>query len=175
MTGRLAMSTLALALSLPLLAACPAGPRASPVKMGPVDTGAGSLESVRRQLQGSWDLVSLEVMAAGGTPVKVAATGHLKYDEFGNLSIDGRVTEASTGGIDPNVLNMSGRAVIDPDKHMLRFQDVNATTAAIDRPVDARIDPDKVRYYEFIGDQLKTTTKDANGATTAVATWKRTP
>ena len=78
MTGRLAMSTLALALSLPLLAACPAGPRASPVKMGPVDTGAGSLESVRRQLQGSWDLVSLEVMAAGGTPVKVAATGHLK-------------------------------------------------------------------------------------------------
>src|SRR6478672_10386082 len=124
--------TCALLLTLPVVTGCQAAPRARPVKMGPVDTGAGSLESVRRQLQGSWDLVSLEVMAAGGTPVKVAATGHLKYDEFGNLSIDGRVTEASTGGIDPNVLNMSGRAVIDPDKHMLRFQAVNATTAAID-------------------------------------------
>ena len=161
MLGRLTQLTITVLLALPILTACQAAPRGRPVKMGPVDTGAGSLESVRRQLQGSWELVTLEVMApGGGAPTKVPATGHLKYDEYGNLTIDGRVT-AAAGGVDPNVLNMSGRAVIDPDKHMLRFQDVEATTAAPDRPLDSRIDASKVRYYEFVGDQLKTTTKDA--------------
>lgn len=172
MLGRLTQLTITVLLALPILTACQAAPVGRPVKMGPVDTGAGSLESVRRQLQGSWELVTLEVMAPGGAPTKVPATGHLKYDEYGNLTMDGRVT-AAAGGVDPNVLNMSGRAVIDPDKHMIRFQDVQAKTAAEDRPLDTRIDPDKVRYYEFVGDQLKTTTKDASGATTAVATWKK--
>ena len=172
MLSRLTQVTCTVLLALPILTACQAAPRATPVKMGPVDTGAGSVESVRRQLQGSWELVTLEVMAPGGAPTKVPATGHLKYDEYGNLTIDGRVT-AAAGGVDPNVLNMSGRAVIDPDKHMLRFQDVEATTAAADRPLDSRIDASKVRYYEFVGDELKTTTKDAAGATTAIATWKR--
>jgi hypothetical protein len=172
MRNRLTPLTCALLLALPVVTGCHAAPRARPVKGGPVDTGAGSLESVRRQLQGSWELVSLEVMAPGGASTTIPATGHLRYDEFGNLTIDGRLT-ANAGGVDPNVLNMSGRAVIDPAKHMLRFQDVDARTAAEDRPLDTRIDPAKVRYYEFVGDQLKTTTKDANGATTAVATWKR--
>ncbi len=134
MLGRLTQLTITVLLALPILTACQAAPRGRPVKMGPVDTGAGSLESVRRQLQGSWELVTLEVMApGGGAPTKVPATGHLKYDEYGNLTIDGRVT-AAAGGVDPNVLNMSGRAVIDPDKHMLRFQDVEATTAAARSP-----------------------------------------
>jgi len=172
MRNRLTPLACALLLALPVVTGCQAAPRARPVKMGPVDTGAGSLESVRRQLQGSWQLVSLEVMTPGGGMTAVPATGHLKYDEYGNLTIDGRLT-AAAGGVDPNVLNMSGRAVIDPDKHMLRFQDVQARTAAEDRPLDTRIDPEKVRYFEFVGDQLKTTTKDAKGATTAVATWKK--
>jgi hypothetical protein len=172
MLSRLTPLTCTVLLALPILTACQAAPRARPVKMGAVDTGAGSLESVRRQLQGAWELVTLEVIVPGGGPTKIPATGHLKYDEFGNLTIDGRLA-AAAGGVDPNVLNMSGRAVIDPDKHMLRFEDVQATTAAADRPVDSRIDPAKVRYYEFVGDQLKTTTKDAGGATTAIATWKR--
>ena len=139
MLGRLTQLTITVLLALPILTACQAAPVGRPVKMGPVDTGAGSLESVRRQLQGSWELVTLEVMAPGGAPTKVPATGHLKYDEYGNLTMDGRVT-AAAGGVDPNVLNMSGRAVIDPDKHMIRFQDVEAKTAAEDRPLDSRID-----------------------------------
>jgi len=172
MRNRLTPLTCALLLALPIVTGCEAAPRARPVKGGPVETGAGSLESVRRQLQGSWQLVSLEVMTPGGGLATVPATGHLKYDEYGNLTIDGRLTTAAAG-VDPNVLNMSGRAVIDPDKHLLRFQDVQAKTAAEDRPLDTRIDPTKVRYFEFVGDQLKTTTKDATGATTAVATWKK--
>jgi hypothetical protein len=144
-------------------------PRVRPVKMGDVDTGANSVEAVRRQLQGTWDLVSLEVASPSG-PVKVPAKGQLKYDEYGNLAIDGNVTDPK---IDSGVLKLSGRAVIDPTKHMLRLQGVTGTTNAAEQALDSNLDPAKVRYYEFVGDLLKTTVKDASGATTATTTWKR--
>jgi hypothetical protein len=134
-----------------------------------VDTGTGSVESVRRQLQGTWDLVSLEVASPSG-PVKVPATGQLKYDEYGNLSVDGSVTDPR---IDSGVLKLSGRAIIDPAKHMLRLTNMTGTTTSAEQALDSNIDPAKVRYYEFVGDLLKTTVKDASGATTATTTWKR--
>jgi hypothetical protein len=140
--------------------------------MGDVDTGANSLEGVRRQLQGTWDLVTLEVTSPSG-PVKVPAKGRLQYDEYGNMSLTGSVTDASN--VDPNVLTISGRVVIDPTKHMFRFASVTGDTTVAEQTLDSNIDPAKVRYYEFVGDLLKTTVKDASGATTATATWKRTP
>ncbi len=146
-------------------------PRVRPVKMGDVDTGATSMEAVRRQLQGTWELVSLEVMSPGGTLAKVPARGQLTYDEFGNLQMSGTVNDPN---IDSGVLRLSGRAVIDPTKHMLRLMDVKGTTTSAEQALDSQIDPAKVRYYEFVDDLLKTTVKDAKGATTATATWKRT-
>jgi hypothetical protein len=126
---------------------------------------------VRRQLQGTWNLVTLEVTSPGGAPVKVPATGQLKYDEFGNVSMNGVVTDPK---IDSGVLKLSGRAVIDPTKNMLRFADVTGSTTTAEQALDSKVDPAKVRYYEFVGgDMLKTTVKDASGATTATATWKR--
>jgi hypothetical protein len=144
-------------------------PRVRPVKGGDVDTGLNSVEAVRRQLQGTWALVSLEVASPSG-PVKVPATGQLKYDEYGNLTIDGSVTDPR---IDSGVLKLSGRAVVDPTKHMLRLMDIKGTTTSAEQALDSNIDPAKVRYYEFDGELLKTTVKDASGATTATATWKR--
>jgi hypothetical protein len=146
-------------------------PRVRPVKGGDVDTGATSVEAVRRQLQGTWDLMSLEVPSPSG-PVKVPATGRLEYDEYGNLKIDGSVTDPR---IDSGVMKLSGRAVVDPTRHMLRLMDVKGTTTSAEQALDSNIDPAKVRYYEFDGDLLKTTVKDASGATTATATWKRVP
>jgi hypothetical protein len=95
----------------------------------------------------------------------------LTYDDFGNLTMKGTVTGSTD--IDPSALNMSGRAAIDPDRHTIRILDVTSATPD-DRRVDPSIDPKHVRHYEFVSDsELKTTVVNAEGKTTASATWKR--
>lgn len=78
-------------------AACQAAPRQRPVEMGPVDKGPGSLGAVRKQLEGTWTLVSLETYHERGPAVLVKATGQLIYDQYGNLTIKG-IVEGSGGG-----------------------------------------------------------------------------
>ena len=157
-------------LSLPWLAACPAAPRARPVKMGPVDTGAESVEAVRRQLQGTWELVSLDLYPAGGQKVTPQASGRLEYDQYGNLSMTGTIN--GDAQVDPSVLNLTGRATIDPPTHTIRFGGVAAASADAKR-LDPTLDAAHVRYYEFDGALLRTTVKNSAGATTATATWRK--
>lgn len=161
---------IAVALVLPLVQGCKAAPRVRPVKAGDVDTGAQSTEAVRRQFLGTWDLASLAVTSPAGDATPVEATGRMQYDEFGNLSMRGTIT--GNQNLDSSVLNVSGRIVIDPVTHTFRFQAVTGPDADA-RRIDPQLDAAHVRYYEFVGDQLKTTVKDAKGATTATATWKR--
>jgi hypothetical protein len=153
----------------PCLTGCQAAPRVRPVKMGPVDTGINSVESVRRQLEGTWDLVSL-VVYSGGQPQTAQAQGKLTYDKYGNMAITGTITTGPH--LEPSELNLSGRVTIDPDKKTLVFGGITSDNAD-SRRVDPKLDPSHVRYYEFENDLLKTTTKDASGATTATITWKK--
>jgi hypothetical protein len=153
-----------------LLAGCQGGPSQRPVKMGPVDTGLGSVEAVRRQLKGTWELVSLDVFSPSGEKSAAQASGRLTYDEFGNLKMTGTVTGSAT--MDPSALNLSGRVAIDPDAHTLRITSVTATSTD-DKRVDPKLDAAHVRYYSFTNDLLTTTIKNAAGAVTASATWKR--
>jgi outer membrane murein-binding lipoprotein Lpp len=153
------------------LAGCQAAPRARPIGMGPVDTGADSVEAVRRQLQGSWALVSLDIYPAGAEKVTAQASGRLTYDEHGNLTMTGTIAEGPQ--LDPSALNFSGRATIDPVTHTLRLMAIRAASTDAKR-VDPKLDASHVRYYQFAGDLLTTTIKDAKGVTTASATWKRT-
>src|SRR5262249_3628926 len=117
---------LLVAFALPLAAACQAGPRGRPVKMGPTDTGAGSVESERRRLKGTWQLASLQMLSQAGEMLVVQAQGMLTYDDFGNLTMKGTVTGSTD--IDPSALNISGRAAIDPDRHTIRILDVTSET-----------------------------------------------
>jgi hypothetical protein len=149
---------------------CHAAPRGRAVELGPVDTGAGSVEATRRHLRGTWELVTLDVYPADARPVTVQATGRLVYDEFGNLSMRGTV--AGGPAIDASVLNLTGRVVIDPDTHSLRFESITARTAD-EKRLDPQFDTRHVRYYEFVGDLLKMTTRGADGSVLAVATWRR--
>jgi len=158
------------AIALPLVLACESAPRVRAVKMGPVDTGADSVEAARRQLQGTWELVTLDLVAPGGARAAVAATGRLTYDDFGNLSMRGSVTGSRE--IEDSVLNLTGQVAIDPVAHTLRFQAVRAATAD-DRRIDPKLDASQVRYYEIAGGVLTTTIQDAAGAATAIATWKK--
>lgn len=166
------LSLLAIAAALGLLPAfgCEAAPRARPVEMGPVDTGPNSVEAVRRQLEGTWDLLSLDLYTPKGERIPAQATGRLQYDEYGNLTMRGTLTGG--GQIEESVLNVSGRAVIDPATHTLRFGGIEAPSAD-EKRIDPKLDASNVRYYEFEGDVLKTTVKGPDGTTTATATWKK--
>lgn len=152
---------------------CSAAPRQRPVKMGPVDSGAGSVESVRRQLQGRWDLVSLDTFPKpGGAAVPVKATAVLSYDEFGNLQMKGRRDDATPSdlGSEP-FLDYSGQAVIDVDKQQLQLMSVSGNLPAGQVPPE--ISFKSIRKYGFEGDLLKISTIDAQGNITATAVWKR--
>jgi hypothetical protein len=49
-----------------ITAACAASPRQRPVSAGDVDTGANSLTAARKQLEGRWTLISLDISAEDG-------------------------------------------------------------------------------------------------------------
>jgi hypothetical protein len=136
----------------------------------PVDAGAGSLEGTRKALEGSWTLVSFEVVDAKGSRQSVTASGRLTYDAFGTMTIHGVIEDPVLK--DRLVLDYEGRIVIDTVLHEFRSVDL-----ASDRPVDrdriAMISPDNVRRYELSGDSLIVTYLDGSGNPTAVARWRR--
>jgi hypothetical protein len=151
--------------------ATPAAPRSRPVKMGDVDTGAGSLESVRRQLQGTWELVSLAVVpGGGGAPVPLAARGTLTYDEYGNLTVDAHTNDpnAPQAAQSANLLSFKGRAVIDAAKSELKLMDV---TGSVDP--NTVISTERRRRFAFEGDLLQLSSLQPDGQVAATATWKR--
>jgi hypothetical protein len=150
--------------------ACAKAPSQRPVKLGPVDTGTGSIEATRRSLAGNWSLARLEVIGADSARQTVKAHGTLNYDEFGSLIINGVIDDARLANA--VVLNYTGRIVIDPAKHEFYPADFES-----DKPVEAsRIAPvslDKVRRYELAGNRFVVTYLDASGKATAVAEWSR--
>jgi hypothetical protein len=141
------------------------------VKAGDVATGAGTLESVRRQLEGKWELTSLQIVDAAGKALPVAATGRMSYDAYGNLDLDVEVTDAgalkAAGTTNAN-FDLKGRAVIDAAKSSLRIQDAVPSGGGA-----APENIERVRFYEFQGDTLTLTAKDAAGKTTGITAWKR--
>jgi hypothetical protein len=153
-----------------MLAGCSAAPRQRPVKMGPAET---NVESARRQLQGLWDLVSLDLFPKpGAAAVPVKAQAVLSYDEFGNLSMKGKVAEESRR--DPTTgafLDYSGKAVIDVTSQQLRLTGVSGNNPVEDAP--AELSFKSVRKYSIEGDLLKVSTVDTQGNITATSVWKR--
>ena len=57
------------------LAGCAAAPRQRAREGGPVDTGAGTLTSARKFLEGRWSLESFQVFPAGKPPVTIKGQG----------------------------------------------------------------------------------------------------
>ena len=144
-TRTLRRLTVAVALTT-FAAGCASAPLNKPIQGGPVDTGAGSLEAERRQLQGTWSLLSYELHNAAGVATRVDASAQLTYDDHGNLTVQGHAKDPKART--PNAeafLNYKGRAVIDPDKHELRLLDVrgNGNTSTETINIDA------VRHYQI--------------------------
>ena len=161
--------------ALVAVAACAAAPRGRPIPTTRIDSGAGTLESVRRQLEGQWDLVSLETYSKPGSkPVDVKAKALLTYDAYGNMTLKGRLDDQNYN--DPSTapfLDFSGRVVIDVPRSQLRILDASANVEVAQEALPAEVSADKVRKYTFEGDLLKLSTIDAQGNVTATATWKK--
>jgi hypothetical protein len=157
-----------------VLSSCAPAPIYKPIKGGDVDTGPGTLESVRRQFEGTWALTSYEIYQ-NGKRQRVPATAQLKYDEFSNLTIIGQVNNATASSAKPTLLNYSGRSVIDVTSHELRLLDVESTRGRLPEAVAAAADPANVRKYSIQGDVLTLTILAADGKPTAASAWKKQP
>ncbi len=149
-------------------------PRTRPVKMGPVAEGPDTLDAVRHQLEGTWTLTSVQIFPESGGPVPLKATGTLTYDDYGNLTVKAALLESATVGgelLKPSALNYTGRAVIDVANHKMVLTDLAGPAPGEKLP--ASLAADQARYYEFAGDELRLSLKDAKGRTTATLMWKK--
>jgi len=149
-------------------------PRQRPVEGGAVEAGAGSLAAVRRQLEGTWNLVSADVLSAAGVKTTIKASAVLTYDAYGNLSLKGDYEDPAANAEQKAALNFTGRAVIDTQRQVLRLLDVKQSEsefAALPAEMAAR----RERAYAFEGDLLTLTVKDSAGRVTAVNTWRKQP
>ena len=155
-----------------LLAGCAAAPRQKPLRTTAVDTGAASPAAVRKQLEGTWSLVSFTVFDAAGTPKAVQATGRLTYDAYGNLELSGSLPDPAAAGAGANALAMKGRAVVDAGGQRLVLADVSGNVSPDALPTTMA--PDKVRHYAFEGDTLSLETRDGTKVL-ARTVWKKAP
>jgi hypothetical protein len=146
--------------------------RRTPIPLGTVASGEGSLAAVRKQLEGIWHLVSAEVVSPSGQRTALKGNAVLTYDAYGNLSLKGAYDDPSATAEQKAVLNFTGRAVIDVQQQQLRLLDVKESEGDF-----AKLPPEmvarRVRAYAFEGDQLTLTVKDSAGRVTAVNTWRR--
>ena len=141
------------------------------VKAGAANTGPGSVEAVQRQLEGTWDLVTLAVMPVRGAALApVAAQGTLTYDKNGKLSIDAKTSDsyapeaAQSGG----VIAFEGKAVIDAAKSELQLTEMGDKVDP-----KAALSPERRRRYAFEGDLLRLSAMDSAGRVTTTSTWRR--
>src|SRR5262249_36613430 len=118
------VSMIASALALAASFACAPAPIYKPIKVGDVDTGANSLEAVRRQFQGTWALDHYFVYE-GPKRRPLDTPAELKYDEFGNLTLSGQLKNPSQAqSAAALMLNCSARRALDlasKDLRMMRF------------------------------------------------------
>ena len=94
MSSRSGLAAIAVAATVIVASGCAAKERGRPIPLGPIESGPNSLESVRRQFQGEWDLVSAESYGSSGQPVPIKGKGRLTYDAYGNLNVDARFDDA---------------------------------------------------------------------------------
>jgi hypothetical protein len=155
--------------------AIPAAPRQRPIELGAVDTGPGSLVSVRKQLEGSWDLVALEVRDAAGKMAPAQATGVLTYDAYGNMQVRGRLNESLPDASAPlasATIEYSGQIVIDPQRSEFRMTG-QQPTAPLDPELKSVLRLSRVRRYELSADVLKIHVLDEGNAVVATTTFRK--
>lgn len=153
----------------------------------PIDTGKNSVVDARKSLEGTWNMLSLEVSALDGRQRTVEANGTLVLDAFGNLDIKYKVADSGLQALDsiglrsPNpLIATTGQVVIDPTAHKVTYLGNDDTGRAFDPDLAAkRSNPfalERTRFYSLDTNGVMTlTTRYDNGKDAATSRWKREP
>ena len=153
----------------PLTRPTVAAPMNQPIALGSTSTG-GELESARQQLLGTWELIALESAKDDGPRAPVRATGTLTYDQYGNLTIEARTTDAAApaAALEVDRLSFKGRAVIDVAKSELKLMDLLGN-------VDPNevLNPERRRRFSVEHEILTLSSFDDHERITAISTWRR--
>jgi len=168
-------------ISLTIAAACRPAPLAKGPVGAPMNTpvaisstdASGNVEAARRELEGLWELVTLEsTPAVGKSRVPIQATGTLLYDAYGNLTINARTTDAAApvAAREVSRLSFKGRAVIDPAKRELKLTDLTGNVNP-----DEVLSPEWRRRFEVNAGLLTLSSFDDTGAVTTISTWRKRP
>ena len=178
-------STIAIGLILAAISACKGGTSSRPYRTSAVASGPNTIEATRKQLEGTWTLVSLVVHNTSGARATSQGTGTLTWDAFGNLKIEYRLSDAGLKaleaiGVRPPtpVIVTEGRAVINTQDKAIQYVPPDAPSRPFDPALAAaRANPfalERLRYYVFGEDgTLTLSTRHDNGQTAAVSQWKK--
>jgi len=153
----------------------------------PIDTGANSVVEARKRLEGTWNMLSLDVAATDGRQRPVEAHGTLVLDAFGNLDIrytvadGGLKTLESIGLKSPNpLIATTGKVVVDATQHKVTYLGNDDSARAFDPDLAAkRANPfalERTRYYSLDSSGVMTlTTRYDNGKNAATSRWRKEP
>jgi hypothetical protein len=165
----------ALLLATVMIAPAACAKEKNPIKLGPVDTGAGTLTSARNFLNGRWILESFEVRLPNQAPVVLKGAGMLVYDESSNLSMHITADEKSSdilraAGVDirDGQIITEGRTAVDLQNHTLTYI-LEGTAPLMRGPLGV----DRPRHWVVEGDLLILTTRDQSGQPTSIGRWRK--
>ncbi len=175
--GAAAAVLISLAVPVGLATGCASAPRDKPLRTTRAETGAGTVTSARKFLEGRWTLESFEMHPPGKAKLALKGTGTLLYDDFGNLEMEVRADPESTvllrsAGIDipDGVISTKGRTVIDQQHQTLTYV-LERQDDAVEGPLNMR----HPRHWVVEGDVLILTTRDAAAQPLSVSRWRRMP
>ena len=111
---------------------------------------------------------------AVGKPWAIKAEALLTYDEYGNLTVRGKLLEPLPGEkfIEQPTLEYAGPIVIDAQKHEFRLGTIK-TTEGLEPGLEPTIGPSLLRRYELTDKTLRITYLNQKGASTAIASFVR--
>ena len=135
-------------------------------------TAVGQAQTDAERFVGDYTLISYVTFPEAGPAVDMEYVGRLSYDRAGNMSglgmpsgLPQREREAGsrlTGGF-----AYWGKVTVDDEKKIV-IHHVEGSPL-----MPGWVGRDNVRFYEFEGDLLRLSLKNADGRTTATLTWRR--
>ena len=135
-------------------------------------TAVGQAQTDAERFVGDYTLISYVTFPEAGPAVDMEYVGRLSYDRAGNMSglgmpsgLPQREREAGsrlTGGF-----AYWGKVTVDDEKKVV-IHHVEGSPL-----MPSWVGGDNVRFYEFEGDLLRLSLKNASGRTTATLTWRR--
>lgn len=135
-------------------------------------TAVGQAQTDAERFVGDYTLISYVAFPEAGAAVDMAYVGRLSYDSAGNMSGLGMPSglperEREAGGRLTGGFAYWGKVTVDDEKKIV----VHHVEGSPLMP--SWVGGDNVRFYEFEGDLLRLSLKNAEGRTTATLTWRR--